>query len=303
VEIRNLITFQHVYKLKSFSKAASELGYSQSAVTMQIKQLESELRVRLFDRVGKTVDITNAGRRFLRYAEDIVTASQNAVADLSSAAAPTGELKIGILESVCTTYLPQILSLYHTRYPQVSTVIQIGTFDELSQLLHSNSIDLLWAFDKPMEIPEWKKAFSYASMIDIVCPPGHRLAGCGATIADIASETFILTEKNCGYRRIFEDYMLYLGHKLSVFLEIGNTDIIKKFVEAGLGIALLPRFTLEEELASGKLSAIRLTDYRLEMQGQLFYHKNKWVSPALQAFLALVGESPFFQAQPQSTQA
>lgn len=292
MEIRNLVTFQHVYKLRSFSKAAAELGYSQSAVTMQIKQLENELNIKLFDRVGKKIDITNEGKRFLKYAGEITTASHNAIAELTSPSIPEGLLRIGILESVCTSYLPQILNTYHTRYPRVSTIIQIGTFDELSVLLNSNSIDLLWTFDKPIELPEWKKAFSYSSMIDIVCSPRHRLAVSDKVVlSDIAEETFILTEKNCSYRRIFEDYMLYSGYHLNIFLEIGNTDIIKKFVEADLGITILPHFTLSEELSAAKLSILNLSDYVLQMQGQLFYHKSKWLTPALQAFINLVSES------------
>lgn len=82
--------------------------------------------------------------------------------------------------------------------------------------------------------------------------------------------------------------MLYRGYQPNIFLEIGNTDIIKKFVEADLGITLLPYFTLKEELQAGKLKTITLADYELNMQGQLFYHKSKWVSPALQVFLTLV---------------
>jgi DNA-binding transcriptional LysR family regulator len=292
MEIRNLITFERVYKLKSFSKAAAELGYSQSAVTMQIKQLESELKVRLFDRIGRTVDITNEGRRFLKYAEEIIATSQNAMTDLTSGSGPSGELRIGILESVCTTHLPQILSCYHNRFPQVSTIIKIRTFDELSVLLNTNDIDVLWTFDKPVEHPEWVKAFAYNSDINVVCAPSHGLALRGeAVLADIAPETFILTEKNCSYRKIFEDYMNLMGYQPKVFLEIGNTDIIKQFVQAELGLAVLPRFTLEEDLDAGKLKILHLSDYRLQMQGQLFYHRSKWLSPALKEFLEVVRES------------
>jgi DNA-binding transcriptional LysR family regulator len=292
MEIRNILTFQAVYKLSSFSKAADELGYSQSAVTMQMKQLESELKVRLFDRVGKTIVITNEGRRFMKYADEIVAAASNAVAELTAASAPSGELRIGILESVCTVCLPQLLSSYHTRYPEVSTIIRIGTFDELALLLNTNTIDILWTFDKPMDIPEWVKAFYYDSEISVVCAPTHRLAACEAvTVSDIASETFIFTENKCSYRRIFEDHMRGLGYQPRVFLEIGNTDIIKKFAEAELGLAVLPRFTIDEELACGKLSALPLTDYSLHMQVQLFYHRSKWLSPALQEFLKLVKDS------------
>jgi DNA-binding transcriptional LysR family regulator len=292
MEIRNMLTFQRICRLKSFSKAAEELGYSQSAVTMQIKQLESELNVRLFDRVGKTVRVTNEGARFLAYAEEIIKTANNALQDLSSDTSPSGVLRIGILESVCTASLPQLLSLYHTRWPRVSTVIRTGTFDELSPMLNGDIIDLLWTFDQALEVPEWIRAFSYDSRIEVVCSGKHDLAGVEATLSQLAGETFMLTERNCSYRRIFEERMVSLGYPPSIFLEIGNTEMIKKFVEANLGITVLPHFTLTEELASNKLCVIPTSDFELLMQGQLFYHKSKWLSPALAAFLALVTEYP-----------
>ncbi len=203
-------------------------------------------------------------------------------------------MRIGILESVCTSFLPEILNSYHSDCPQVTTVIEIGTFDELSALLNTNSIDFLWTFDEDIQTPDWLKAFSYTDVIDFVAAPSHRLSAAGRlTLADIAHETYILTERNCSYRRVFEDHMLYSGSRLNVFLEIGNTEIIKKFVRAGLGITLLPHFTITEELMDKKLTVLHLDDYQLQMQGQLFYHKNKWLSPAHKAFLNTVISNVF----------
>lgn len=294
MEIKTILTFQTICKLSSFSKAAVELGYSQSAVTMQIKQLEGELNVKLFDRIGKTIQITNEGYRFLKYANEIITSAQNAVDDLSSGIGLVGVLRIGILESVCTAYLPQILNVYHNCYPQISTVIQIGTFDELSPMLNSNYIDLLWTFDRELDLPEWKKAFSYRNKIEIVCAVNHPLSRADkVTLSDLDGETFILTEKNCSYRRIFEENLLASGICPNIFIEVGNTEMIKKFVEANLGITVLPQFTLIEELAEKKLQIVNATDFQLQMHGQVFYHKNKWLSPAMETFINLVSECSY----------
>lgn len=294
MEIRNLITFQKIYENRSFSKAAIELGYSQSTVTMQMKQLEGELNVRLFDRIGKKVSITNEGERFLKYANEIIACSMNAIADLNSESKPRGELRIGILESVCTAFLPQILNQYHITYPEVSTIIQIGTFDELTTMLNSNKVDLLWTFDQPLQVPEWEKAFYYESSISVICSPKNQLdKRKKLSIYDIKDETFIFTERNCSYRNVFEEHLNSIGIHPNIFLEIGNTEIIKKFVEADLGIAVLPHFTLLEELATNKLNILHIEDYQQLMQGQLFYHKNKWLSPALLQFIQLVKEYNF----------
>ncbi|MDD5935168.1 MAG: LysR family transcriptional regulator [Clostridiales bacterium] len=289
MEIRNMITFQKIYEYRSFSKAAMELGYSQSTVTMQIKQLEGELNVRLFDRIGKTVNVTNEGERFIHYVNEIIACSNNAIADLTSDSIPRGEIRIGILESVCTAYLPQILHEYHITYPGVSTVIQIGTYDELTAMLNANKIDLIWILDQPLQNIEWVKAFSYDSSISVICSPRHKLLKKNQiTIEDLKEETFLFTEKNCSYRKVFEDYLNSVGVYPKIFLEIGNTEIIKKFVQADIGLSVLPYFTLIEELAANKLSILHIKDCQFFMQGQLFYHKSKWLSPALSEFIELV---------------
>lgn len=289
MEIRNLITFQKICELGSFSKTAEELGYSQSAITMQIKQLESELDVILFDRINKSIRMTDDGRRLLSYADAIISTTQKAIADLTSDSIPGGELRIGVLESVCMAYIPNILSTYHSTYKNVSTIIKTGTLRELSAMLNTNQIDLLWIFDNPIDNPQWVKAFSYDNPICVVCSAQNSLAHTtGLILSDIVHETFLLTEKDCSYRRVFEEHMLSLGHPLRVFLEMGNTEVIKRFVEADLGLAVLPNFSLKEELASNKIAALDFDDYQLSMQGQIFYNKSKWLSKNMETFLNLV---------------
>ena len=294
MEIRNLITFQKICELGSFSKAAGLLGYSQSAVTMQIKQLESELHVMLFDRVNKSIRMTDDGKRLLSYADAILSTTRNAIEDLTSDSIPRGELRIGVLESICMAYIPSILSKYHTTYKDVSTIIKTGTLSELSGMLNTNQIDLLWVFDNPIDNPEWVKAFSYENSISVICSVQNPLSQSpGLTLRDIIHETFLFTEKDCSYRKVFEDHLLSLCHSLNIFLEIGNTEVIKRFVEENLGIAVLPTFTLKEEMALGKIAVLGFTDYQLSMEGQLFYKKSKWLSENMKAFINLVANSSF----------
>lgn len=296
MEIRNLITFQKIVELGSFSAAADTLGYSQSTVTMQMKQLEAELGLPLFDRVGRRTVVNSEGLRFLKYADNIINESRNAVADLTSDGTPHGELRIGILDSICTAHLPHVLSEYHNLYPDVTTVIRIGTFHELSNLLNSGQIDILWIFDHTIKPSDWVCAFQYESPITIVCAPNHPLAhlskkkGQNLTLRSLSEEPLILTERDCSYRIEFIQELSGLGITPNIFLEIGNTEIIKKFVEAGLGLAVLPLYTVDEELKSHTLSSLPVSDYHSTMYGQLFYHKSKWVTPALERFVALVQE-------------
>lgn len=286
MEIRNLLSFRKICELNSFSKAAAELGYSQSTITMQIKQLETELQVQLFDRIGKAVHLSDDGRQFLTYANDIIMTADNARQALSKNAPPYGELRIGVLESVCTAYLPDVLKKLHMECPQVSTIISIGTLDHLSAMLNANTIDVFWTFDLPIERKEWTQVYSYENDICVIASPDNRLAiSSELTLADISMETFLLTEQNCSYRTVFDNKMRQLGFQPAVFLEIGNTEIIKKFVSANLGISVLPRFTVRDELISKKIVCLDIQDFSIKMKGQLFIHKNKWLTSGIKAFV------------------
>lgn len=291
MELRNIISFQKICELNSFSKAAAELGYSQSTVTMQMKQLEQELKVSLFDRIGKTVRLTDDGRMFLSYAVDMIRTANNAKQALLKTSVPRGEIRLGLLESVCTSYLPGILKQYHDGFPEVSTIIKIGTDQELAAMLSSNTIDLLWTFDLPAENAEWTKVYSCRNEICIIASPEHRLAGCpDIYLKDIMEETYILTEKNCSYRTIFEKQLYKIKERPNLFLEIGNTEIIKRFVAANLGISVLPEFAVSEELKNRKVVRLYPKDFTLEMEGQIFIHKNKWLTPGIKAFIELIRE-------------
>ena len=291
MELRNLITFQKIIELGSFSEAANALGYSQSAVTMQMKQLEAELHVQLFDRIGRKICVNHEGLRFSKYATNIINESKNAIADLTSDDIPRGELHIGILESICTAHLPGVLNRYHHEYPEVNTVIKIGTFHELSYMLNSGQIDVLWTFDNKLEPLEWIHGFVYESPIVIVCSPSNPLFHKKEVrLEDLVNTPFILTEKDCSYRTEFTYLIQSLGYSPNVFLEIGSTEIIKKFVEANLGISVLPQYTVEKELEAHTLESLSVVDFTMSMYGQLFYHKNKWLSPALQHFIKLTSK-------------
>ena len=109
MELRNINTFLHIAELRSFSRTARQLGYSQSAVSSQIAQLEAELGAPLFDRVGKTVRLTDAGQTFLGYARTLLVTAQQAQAALQPTRQISGSLRIALADSVCSTFLPGLL--------------------------------------------------------------------------------------------------------------------------------------------------------------------------------------------------
>ena len=134
MELRNINTFLHIAELHSFSRTARQLGYSQSAVSSQIAQLEAELGAPLFDRVGKTVRLTSAGETFLGYARTLLTTAEQAQAALQPAKQISGSLRIALADSVCSTFLPGLLKRYHALCPQVELVLCTATADGMLQI-------------------------------------------------------------------------------------------------------------------------------------------------------------------------
>ena len=146
MELRNINTFLHVAELHSFSQAARELDYSQSAVSSQIAQLEEELAVPLFDRVGKTVRLTDAGQTFLHYARTLLTTAQQAKAALQPAPEASGTLRVAIADSLCSALMPPLLERFHALCPRVEVSLRTATTQEMQDLLTVNrasSADLL----------------------------------------------------------------------------------------------------------------------------------------------------------------
>jgi len=191
VELRTINTFLHIAELHSFSRAARELGYSQSAVSAQVAQLETELETPLFDRVGKTVRLTDAGQTFLTYARSLLATAEQAKAALQPARQVSGTLRVALADSVCSTFLPDLLQRYHALCPQVELVLRTATDDEMLQMLGSNQIDLAYTLDKPLLQPSFVLAVDEPEPICVVAPAGHPLAGqAEVTLQELAGQAF-----------------------------------------------------------------------------------------------------------------
>ena len=168
MEFRQLQTFIQVAQHQSFSKAAQILGYSQSAVTVQIRLLEKELGTRLFDRMGKKVLLTAQGKRILDQSTQILYAMEQ----LKSRAIETGNLKnplhIGTIESLCTAKLPPILRYFRRVYPNVAIQITTASPEELIRMMEQNELDLIYILDEIRWKPNWVKGMEVRDRKSVV---------------------------------------------------------------------------------------------------------------------------------------
>lgn len=292
MELRTVNTFLHVAELHSFSQAARKLGYSQSAVSAQIAQLESELETPLFDRVGKTVRLTDAGMTFQSYARSLLITAQRAKTALQPEPQIRGTLRVALADSVSSAFLPDLLRQYHARCPQVELVLRTATADEMLHLLLANQTDLAYTLDQPILLPSYIQAMDTPEPICFVAPAEHLLAKQETvTLKELTEQEFMLTERGMSYRDALDQRLA--AHKLEIhpYLEHGSATQLCQMVERGMGLSFLPEYIVRPALAAGTIAQLNVPECQVQMHRQLFYHRDKWVTPQMKLFIELVKKS------------
>lgn len=289
MEIRNLITFVRISEVQNFSKSAEQLGYSQSAVTMQIKQLEDELHTKLFERIGKQVRLTQAGERLLPYALNILNSIREAENIEQEPERISGKLRIGTCESYVISILPPVIMEFREICPHVEISIQTALVPDLFQMLRQNDIDILFFMDQRIYFPEWVKVSEQPEKIFFVSSSNSVLSGKKhIPIERLLQEPLFLTEKGISYRYAIEQTLAAKGYELHPFLEVGNTDVITRFLLKNKGISFLPEYVVRDYLKNGQLTILDTECDEIVMWSQLVYHRNKCVTPQMNLFLELM---------------
>lgn len=288
MELRNIKTFLYVAEQQSFSRAAALLGYAQSTVTAQIQQLEQEFEVLLFERVRKTVRLTKAGEEFLVHANKLLRTAEDARIALKRLPEESGELRLAMADSLCTAFFARILEKYHMRYPQVEIRLTTGGTDDLFEQLANNQADMVYTLDQRIYSSDLVTALEQETNVLFVAAPGYLATKANMSLEELTGQKFILTERGMSYRKQLDQVLAANSLEIMPFLEMGNVDVIRTLVEQGLGISFLPEYTVRESLQNGKLVRIKVADGDFHIWRQLLYHKNKWVTPQMQAMIALM---------------
>ena len=292
MEIRQVQSFVHVAKLGSFSRAAETMGYSQSAITVQIRLLEEELGTKLFDRMGKKVSLTPQGKRFLEHANRILYEMNRTIMAMNEDRELENPLHIGTIESLCTAKFPRILSQFHTLYPKVNIQITLDSPEKLIRMMEHNELDLIYILDTPRWNKEWIKVMEAAEPIVFVASVNSEFAlRKEMVLQDILGESFFLTEKNANYRQALDQHLALENRTLDPALEISDTEFIIKMVERNDGLSFLPYFAVEKYNRSGRIAMLDVTDIDISMYRQIFYHKNKYKTREMSEFIRLITES------------
>ncbi len=293
MEIRNLTTFLKVTELKSFSKAAEALDYSQSAVTVQIQQLERELGVQLFDRIGKNVSITQYGKDFVSYARDVVSAVSRASAFATESADLTGTVRVGTLDSLMTASFSDIIPAFHKRFPHVITNVHGDSVSRLKELLVKNELDLIYTLDEQLQDAQFVKVFEAEEDIVIVTNVANPLTERGdLRLADLVGHPFVLMNRNNAYRDQFDRELVRNGLSIVPFCELESDVLALRLIwENPEFLSVLPRYTVQKSIHERQLAVVPVKDCTMCQWRQILYHKNKVLTPQIQGMLDTILEA------------
>ncbi|MGN8966805.1 LysR family transcriptional regulator [Intestinimonas sp. HCP28S3_D6] len=287
MELRQITTFIRAAQFESFSKAAASLGYSQSAVTVQIRQLEEELHVRLFDRMYKRVVLTAQGKQFLDSAYNIIQEVNHAALSLSVEGELNGQLHIGTLESLCYARLPGIVRRFRVQHPKVSIQITTGIPEELIAKMERGELDIIYILEEPLYNNSWCKVLERQEEVVVVASAelGRELGPGPHHLVDLLDRPFYLTERDANYRRLLDRRLATLDRAITPALESSYASFLLRVLEETEGLSFLPRFLVEEPVQQGKLTVVEVSDLQAVMYEQIFYHREKWATREMEAFI------------------
>lgn len=289
MELRYLTTFKTILDCGSFLAAAQKLDYTRSTITFQVQQLEQELHVQLFERIGRRMVLTKAGQALVPYVDAVLQAMEALEGQGRDEAALTGTLRVAVAETLLTYRMPPVLKAFRTRAPGVRLSVQCQDCYRIRDELIQGRVDLGIHYDvggygtslitEPLaEVPLAVVGAPQLGDCELRTPGGRRAL------------SLLTNDEDSIYQKLFERYLDERSIVLTGgVMDLGNVETVKSCVASNVGIALLPRFAVEEALACGALRTVE-TDLDASLTAVCSYHRNKWIGPAMALFLRLTRE-------------
>ena len=289
MEIRKFKTFKKIVELKSFSKAAESLYYGKSTVSEHIQSLERELGAPLFDRLGKTISVTDTGNELYKYVVELLN-TYDMIKNISVDKIDTkGELNIGISESLVIYRLNSGLSQFNHVYPNVNLKIISDNCSKLRERLYTGELDLIITLEPKMDFEDLiTHKISEENLIFISGKEFDVKDINRENKSEIEKKCFIFTEKECSLRQFFQNYLYNIDVLPLRILEFSSIEAVKQCVVSNLGVSLLPKFCVEDLIEAKKIRVIKGNGDEIKFSTQISYHKNKWLSPLLNEFMEYI---------------
>lgn len=286
MEIRHMQTFLQVAATRSFTKAAETLGYSQANVSFQVRQLEDELGVPLFDRIGKKAQLTQHGQMLIPHAQQIVSTATKVENLFREKESLGGTLRIGFVESLFECLFQQTVLRFHRQFPCVTIDVTVDATSELLKMLHTGQLDIVCLIDNNLVDPDihyWK---TVQCSIVIVANANHPLSRSHQlSIYDLNEQEFVLMEDTAPYILDFKRWLFRENIHISPFLKVQSPDAALKLISQENFLSILPDYSVKQAVLDGQIAHLDIPDFSQTQTVQFLVHKNKVLTPQIEGFL------------------
>ncbi|HYM09501.1 MAG TPA: LysR family transcriptional regulator [Bryobacterales bacterium] len=288
MDFDQLHTFLEIVRLKSFSRAAQTCFRTQPAISAQIRQMEQELGTALFERFGSRISLTTAGKIFTEYAQQLLDVRRRAieaVAELDRI--PKGELVIAANEATCIHVLPSVFSSFKKRFPEVQLQVSRAYGARAVQAVLENTVDFAIT-QLPLQERKLEVVKIYSDEIRLLVPAGHPLARAKSATAQEAASHPLLLPKTGRTRATIDQFLEPVEANVRISMELESSEMIKRFVMAGMGIAFMAVSSAREEIQARRLKDIPLAPLPLLRTLGLIYRRDKPLSRAALGFIEVI---------------
>src|SRR5262249_34469543 len=291
MNLNHLAIFHAVAQSGSMTLGAERLDISQPAVSKQVQELERALGVHLFDRIGRRVDLSQAGEVLADYARRLFALAreaEEAMADMR--AVGRGRLVVGASTTIGTYLLPGVLAEFARRHPRVELLVEIENTEQVHRRLAGLELDI-GLTEGFVEEDELDAEVFHRDELVVIAAPDHPLAGQpGVSLNALRQEAFLLREPGSGTRAVEERARARLKLPVRVAMALGSTEAIKRVVAEGVGLAIVSRLAVYAECAAGTLAVLPVAGLHIERPLYLVRRKGRRDGPAVQAFCGVLRE-------------
>src|SRR5918912_1169916 len=281
VTLQQLRAFKAVADHMSFSAAAQELRLSQPSVSYQVKELEVGVGMDLLDRLGKRIQLTQAGQLLYGYARQTLNVLDEAALALEELRGiERGTLKVGASTTVGIYIIPTVLGAFKRQHPGLAISLEIGNLGQMQERVLRNELDVA-IVGPPQKNPDLVSLPFMSDELVVIAPASHALANRGRlTLRDLRNEPFIMREEGSGTRWAIEKQVRRAGVRLTITMELGSNGAIKHAVESGLGLAVVSRYAITLEQSSGRLVVLDVEGFPIRRQWHVVHlRRNRLPTP------------------------
>ena len=282
MDLNYFYTFKEVAKWGSYTKTGEELGYAQSSVTTQIKKLEEHYRIKLFERVGRKMRLTQSGEELYFYVEKVLSLLDEAEERISKESNLRGTLRIGTVESLAAYFITPYIKDLKAKHPELKILLESGLCPNLKEGSLDGKFDIAILLDRLAEHPDLTTIPIRQEKLVMIAPPNHRLHILKEmNLKELESETLILTEEGCSYRVLLEQLLKEENVQAKSVISFSSLEAIKQCVADDLGLAILPEIAARKDIENGKVVQIPFNHENIPVYTQIVYQKKKWLTPPI----------------------